>query len=231
MRSANLNIMIKSLEKSTSHVSRDFIELENLQSNPNSASKFTESCYHKIKQMLVNDLSKIRPHYDLIFSDGETILRKENNEYAFLISALDGIDNLLHSGPDFTSSIVLEHSGKDGRKEVIAVVILKIVGGETYYCEKGFGAFLNHRRIRVSKRSGNNVLVAAEDQNFVEAGHKFSLRNYGCRSMEIAYVASSRIEKAYFSKVENRFLSSLFLLIKEAGGKITETEKSIIVSN
>jgi myo-inositol-1(or 4)-monophosphatase len=231
MRSANLNIIIKSLEKSTAHVSRDFVELENLQSNPASAAKFTEACYRKIKNMMIDDLSKIRPNYDLIFSDGEKIIRGQNSEYAFLISVIDGLENLLRSNPDFTSSIAVEHRSKDGiKKEVIAVAILKIVGSETYYCEKGFGAFLNNRRIRVSKRTSGNLIASTEDQNLVD-DKKLSLRNYGCRSMEVAYVASSRIEKAFFDVKNNEFLKPFFLLIKEAGGKVIEGDKSIILSN
>lgn len=230
MRSANLNIIIKSLEKSTAHVSRDFVELESLQSNPASAAKFTEACYRKIKKVMVDDLSKIRPNYDLIFADGEKIIRSQNSEYAFLISVIDGLDNLLHSNPDFTTSIALEHRSKDGKKEVIAVAILKIVGCETYYCEKGFGAFVNNRRIRVSKRTSGNLIAGAHDQNLVD-DKKLSLRNYGCRSLEAAYVASSRLDKAFFDAKDGEFLSQFFLLIKEAGGKVNEGEKTIIISN
>ena len=67
MRSANLNIIIKSLEKSTMHVARDFSELENLQSNPASAAKFADACARKIKKLLIDDLTKIRPQYNIFF--------------------------------------------------------------------------------------------------------------------------------------------------------------------
>lgn len=229
MRSANLNIMIKALEKATMHVSRDFVELENLQSNPASALKFSEACYNKIKKMIIADLSKIRPDYNLFFADGEKIIHKENSEYSFLISALDGFDNLIRSTPDFVTTIALEHSDKNGKKEIIAVVILKIIGNETYYCEKGFGAFLNNRRIRVSKRVGGKIVAASADQNLVD-DNKISLRNYGSASMEVAYVACGKLEKAFFTKNQNQFLSMLFLLVKEAGGKVVESEKAIIIS-
>ena len=47
----------------------------------------------------------------------------------------------MRSGPDFTTPLLLEFTNKDGRKEVIAVVVVKIVGGETYYCEKRLWRF------------------------------------------------------------------------------------------
>ena len=53
--SANLNIIIKAIEKASNHISRDFVELENLQSNPASASKFTSASYNRVKQVLIED--------------------------------------------------------------------------------------------------------------------------------------------------------------------------------
>ncbi len=229
MRSANLNIIIKSLEKSTSHVARDFSELENLQSNPVSAAKFADACVRKIKKLLIDDLAKIRPHYNIFFSDGESVIRSETAEYSFLINALDGFDNLVRSCPDFTTTMALQHLGSDGKKETISSAILKIVANETYYCEKGFGAFLNNRRIRVSKRTSGGFVVSAQDPSLVD-DKKLSLRNYGCQTMEVAYLASSKTEKAFFAKDSNEFLTSTFLLVKEAGGKVVESEKAIVIS-
>jgi len=229
MRSSNINIMIKSIEKATAHMSRDFIELENLQSNPATAGKFAQACYQRVKQVLIEDLAKFRPDHNLYFSDGQKVIRKENAEYSFNIMAVDGFENMMRSSPDFTICMALEHNSA-GKKEVIAVVILKVVGGELYYCEKGFGAFLNNRRIRVSKRTVGDFVIAAEDASLVE-GKNFSLRNYGCSSLSVAYVASSRLEKAVFKNQNTEFLKPLMLLVREAGGKISENEKAIIVSN
>ena len=67
--SANLNIIIKAIEKAAGRMPRDFIELENLQSNPISATKFANACYNKVKQTLAEDLLRFRPEYNLIFSD------------------------------------------------------------------------------------------------------------------------------------------------------------------
>ncbi len=230
MRSNNINIMIKSIEKATAHMSRDFIELENLQSNPASAAKFASACYQRVKQVLIDDLAKFRPDHNLIFSDGQTVVRKENAEYTYSVLAVDGYDNMVRSSGDFAISIALEHTSAVGKKEPIAAVILRIVGGELYYCEKGFGAFLNNRRLRVSKRTTGNFVIAAEDSSLIE-DKGASLRAYGCRSLEVAYVASSRLEKAIFKNENTEFLKPFLLLIREAGGKIIETEKSITVSN
>lgn len=233
--SANLNVIIKAVERATNHMPRDFTELENLQSNPFSANKFTVACYNRVKQILTEDFSKFRPDYNLIFSDGQKIIRNKNAEYSYIIFPIDGLENLTRSNPDFTVAVALEHLGENGQRESISVVISKIFGGETYYCEKGFGAYLNNRRIRVSKRSGSEILLAAtEDHQALApkiAGKNFATRSYGCRSLEVAYLAASRLELALFKKENYELLKPLLLLVREAGGKITEEEKNILVSN
>lgn len=227
--STNLNIIIKAIEKATAHMPRDFIELENLQTNPVSANKFANSCYKKVQQILVDDLSKVRPDYNIIFSDGQKIVRSKNAEYSFVIFPIDGMDNFTRSSPDFTVAVALEHLNESGQTESISVAISKIIGGELYYCEKGFGAYANNRRLRVSKRTGGNLIVASEDQNFLSENNS-SLRSYGCRTLEVAYVSSARLEKAIFKNQNYELLKPFLLLIREAGGKISEEEKLIAAS-
>ncbi len=236
--SANLNIIVKAIEKSTTNTSRDFSELENLQTNPASASKFTNACYSRIKETLISDLTKFRPDYNIIFADGQKIIRSEDAEYSFTIFAVDGINNLMRGLPDFSIAIALNHI-KNGVSEPISVAINKIIGNELYYCEKGFGAFLNNRRIRVSKRSVTEVpLISLDDISYFDKETRdslklknFGLRHYGCRTLEVAYLASARFDLAFFKNWNYEYLRPFMLLIKEAGGKIFEKEKYILTTN
>jgi myo-inositol-1(or 4)-monophosphatase len=233
--SANLNVIIKAIEKATAHMSRDFNELEHLQSNPASSSRFATSCYNRVRQILTDDLSKFRPDYNLIFSDGQNIIRSKDAEYSYVIFPIDGFENLTRSNPDFTVAVALEHRSENGEKESISVAISKIFGSETYYCEKGFGAYMNNRRIRVSKRAGSDVpVIASEDQNMLTekmGDKKFSMRTYGCRTLDVAYIAASRLEMALFKKKNYELLRPFLLLVREAGGKTSEEEKFILASN
>lgn len=227
--SANLNVILKAIEKVTSRMARDFMELENLQSNPASAHKFASACYGRAQQVLAEEFFKLRPEYNLIFSDGQKMIHNQKAEYSYVIHAIDGFDNLLRANPDFTVAVALEHLNSSGQKEGISAAIAKIFGGETYYCEKGFGAYVNNRRIRVSKRTSGAILVAAEEQNFLAEKNE-SLRSYGCRTLETAYVASSRLEKAIFKNQNYEFFKPFTLLVKEAGGKVVENETKILIS-
>ncbi len=234
--SANLNVIIKAIEKAASHMSRDFNELEHLQSNPASANKYANACYARVKQVLADDLLKFRPDYNLVFSDGQKLIKDKNAEYSFVIFPIDGFDNFARSNPDFTIAVALEHFDvATGKRESISVAISKIFGGEIYYCEKGFGAFMSSRRIRVSKRLGSEVaLVASDDQKMVlekMSDKKFSIRSYGCKTLELAYLASARLEMVLMNSKNCELTKPFLLLVKEAGGKIIEEEKLILASN
>jgi myo-inositol-1(or 4)-monophosphatase len=226
--SANLNVIIKAVEKAVSRVSRDFIELENLQSNIFSANKFASACYNRVKEIIIEDLSKIRPDYNMFFSDGQKMIVNPNSQYSYIIFPIDGLNNLVRSNPDFTVAIALQHLGENGQKETISLVINKIFGGETYYCEKGFGAYLNNRRIRVSKRGNNDLpLIGVGDSNLINKN--FSMRSYGCNSLEIAYLASCRLDGVILEN--SNLANALLLLVKEAGGKVVAYDNVTLGSN
>lgn len=237
--SANLNIILKSIEKAAARISRDFMELENLQNNQASAAKFTNACYNKVKQVLAEDLSKSRPEYNFIFADGEKYIAKKDAEYSYTILPIDGLINLSRSDPHFTVAVALEHIDADGVRESISVAINNVGGNEIYYCEKGFGAYANNRRLRVSKRSvSDSFIIAAEDFDLIKKDEDIQnkvknllTRNYGCKSLEVAYLAAARLDAVLCSNVNYELLKPFMLLAKEAGGKIMEGEKFILASN
>lgn len=233
--SANLNIIVKAIEKAASRMPRDFIELENLQGNIISAAKFANACYGRVKHVLIEDLVKFRPEYNIIFADGEEIINKRDAEYRYVIFPIDGLSNLSRSDPHFAIGIALEHIDSTGKRETIAVAINNVIGNETYYCEKGFGSYASNRRLRVSKKSTiDNFTVSVTDLNFIKNNESknISLRNYGCCILEIAYLSCARIDALILKdSKDNQLLKSFLLLAREAGGKVVEKDNMIFVSN
>lgn len=229
--SANLNIIIKAIEKASNHISRDFVELENLQSNPASAAKFTSASYNRVKQVLIEDFAKFRPEFNIVFSDGQKVSNQEDAEYSLIIHVVDGIENLLRASTDFTVSIALIYRNSNGQSEAISVAISKIIGGELYYSEKGFGAYLNNRRIRVSKRINKAEMLTVCDDIKLAETLKIMPRNLGCKTLEIANLASAKIELIIYKKSNFEFFQPFFLLLKEAGGKVVEEDDKFILSN
>jgi len=220
--SANLNIIIKAIEKSTSYLSRDFMELENLQSNPISANKFALRSYNKLKEILVADFGKFRPEYNIEVFGEKTAFGKKDAEFSYVIFPIDGIENLARSNPNFTTAIALQHLNKDGSKETIGLAIKNVFSNELYYAEKGFGAYLNNRRIRVSRRIENDTVMVGDIAGSC---------NYGSKILEIAYLSSAKIDKITYDKKLLQDFRPFFLLVKEAGGKIEEDSNKIILGS
>jgi myo-inositol-1(or 4)-monophosphatase len=226
--SANLNIILKAIEKACKHISRDFVELENLQSNPLSANKFAISCQEKVKQILLSEFQKFRPDFNIFFDEKNQIIVNPNAEYCLIIKAIDGLANLARANGDFTTSVALQYKNKNQQFETVAVAIFKNIGNEVFYAEKGFGAYLNNRRIRVSKRSGGDVLFGCNNLDFLPENYQ-QLRCYGCQTLEVAYLASARLEELHYSAQNLNNIEPFFLLAKEAGGKINKQDNFTII--
>ncbi len=236
--SANLNIIIKSIEKATFKTSRDFYELEILQNNPRSATKFANSCYSRVKEVLIEDLTKMRPSYNIIFSDGQEIINDEKGEFSYVIFPIDGLNNLSRSLSECSIAIALVHKDENGDKQSIAVAIYKIIGGDLFYCEKGFGAFLNDRKAKTSRRNNSDTLLSCfGNENLLKKASKeinaknIVNRNFGCKTLEIAYLSSGKIDLGGFSKENLKFLKPFLLIISESGGKANEVDELVLYQN
>jgi myo-inositol-1(or 4)-monophosphatase len=238
LHSPNLNVVIKSLEKISARLARDFSELENLQSNNFSAIKFANSCYKRIEESLIGELKKVRNEYNIEFSDGKKIINNPSCEYQYIVCPIDGLLNLSRSIQSFSSFIALEYVA-DGKKEIISSAILNVAGNEIYVCEKGSGAFVNNRKIYVAKRElEDNIICSLSSQNLIshqiiqklqEKKAVFQITN--CSSLDIAYFASGKIDLCIFDVSDKNFLQAVLLIAKEAGGKVLERDGLIIVGN
>ncbi len=239
LHSPNLNVIIKSLEKISVRLARDFVELENLQSNNFSAAKFANSCYKRIEETLVDELKKVRGDYNFEMADGRKIIHNPNSEYQYIVCPVDGLLNLSRSIQSFSSFVALEHIAPNGTREVISTTILNVAANEIYPCEKGSGAFLNNRKIRVSKRElKDGILCSLSHPNLINhqilenlKTNKAIFQTNNCFSLDIAYFAAGKIDLCIFEEADKNFLKAFLLLAKEAGGEVIEKDGLVLVSN
>ncbi len=239
LHSPNLNVIIKSLEKISARLARDFVELENLQSNNFSAAKFANSCYQRVEETLVEELKKVRADYNFEMIDGRRIIHAPSSEYQYIVCPVDGLLNLSRSIHSFSSFVALEHVGKNGVREVINTAILNVAGNEIYPCEKGSGAFLNNRKIRVSRRElKDGILCALSNHDLINnpivqelKKNKAIFQTTNCSSLDIAAFSAGKIDLCIFEAADKDFLRATLLLAKEAGGEVIEKDGLIIVGN
>lgn len=145
-RSATINVMANAALKAARGLIRDFGEVEQLQVSVKGPGQFVSSADLKAENILRRELEKARPGYGFLLEEGGEIKGKDE-AHRFIIDPLDGTTNFLHGLPHWAISIGLEREGK-----LIAGLVLDPIKDEMFWAEKGLGAYVNDRRLRVSAR-------------------------------------------------------------------------------
>lgn len=167
---------------------------------------------------------------------GHAIVAEESGEhqgsadYTWYVDPLDGTTNFAHGFPVYNVTLGLEHKG-----ELIAGVIHDPIRGETFMAEKGSGAFLNDKRIAVSKTSELSRALSAtgfpsrkRHQSInVHFFYQTSIRSQGVRragaaAIDLAYVSCGRLDLFWEFRLNPWDIAAGVLLLEEAGGKITD---------
>ena len=210
--SPNLNIMIKACEKAGKILIRDFGEIENLQVSKKGPRDFVTNADKKVENILISELSKKK--FSIISEEIGTKFSNDKNNL-WIIDPIDGTTNFLHGIPHFCISIAYIY-----KEEIISGVIFDPIKNEIFYAEKNSGAFFNNQRIRVSKK--NNIDECLFGSN-LQCGKNIdlNLRVSGSAALDLAYVASGRLD-GYFQKKLNIWdIAAGILIVSEAGGLIS----------
>lgn len=230
--SALLNVMIAAARKAGRALARDFGEVENLQVSRKGPSDFVSSADMKAEKTLFEELSKVRPGYGFVMEE-RGVVEGTDKTNRWLVDPLDGTTNFLHGIPHFAISIGLEREGV-----LIAGVIYNVVRDELFWAEKGAGAFLNDRRLRVSARSDmRDALFATGTPWHGRPGHEKALkeignvigksagiRRFGSAALDLAYVAAGRFDGYWERNLNIWDIAAGAVIVREAGGMVIEVD-------
>lgn len=222
--------MITAAYKAARGLIRDFGEIENLQVSRKGPGEFVTASDINSEKNLRYDLSKARPTYSFLLEEGGQIIG-EDPDHTWIVDPLDGTTNFLHGVPHFAISIGLKK-----KDEIIAGVIYDPIKDEMFSAEKGRGAFMNDRRLRVSARRdfhncllGTGVTMANPQyhRQFLDSIEKVlpvsaGLRRMGSASLDLAYVAAGRLDGYWEYTLKPWDVAAGIILIREAGGIITQ---------
>ncbi len=226
--SANLNLMIKAARRAGKALVKDFREVENLQVSTKGPGDFVTKADREAERIIKEDLMGARPTYGWL---GEETGEQEGQDPTrrWIVDPLDGTTNFLHGMPHWAISIALEHKG-----EIVAAVVFDAAKDEMFWAEKGSGAWMNDRRLRVSGRRAMHEAVFATGIPFSTkktlpatladlarlmpacAG----MRRWGVASLDLAYVAAGRFDGYWERELQQWDIAAGILLVKEAGGLI-----------
>jgi myo-inositol-1(or 4)-monophosphatase len=229
-QSPALNVMIAAARKAGRPLIRDFGELENLQISLKGPGDFVTHADQRTEKLLIEELSKARPGYGFVGEEGGSIEGKDKS-HRFIIDPIDGTSNFMHGIPHFAISIALEREG-----QIVAGIIFNPVTDDLFMAEKGHGAYLNNKRLRVASRKDLASCLFATGLPFVgREGHaramaetagvlgaSAGIRRFGAASLDMAYVAAGRFDGYWEHGIKIWDSAAGLVLLREAGGVVSD---------
>ena len=216
--SSNLNIMIKAAEKASKSVIRDFGEVEKLQVSKKGPRDFVTKTDKHVEKILIEELSKTKKNYSFLSEEVGSIKNKDKDNI-WIIDPIDGTTNFLHGIPHFAICVALE-----SKKEIISGLIYDPIKDEMFYAEKNKGAYLNNQRLRVSNKNSIDECLFSSNHEGVKFSN-FNMRYSGCAALDLAYVASGRLDGFFHNKINIWDVAAGALLVEEAGGIVNDLDK------
>lgn len=227
-----MNVMTAAARKAARSLMRDFGELDNLQVSKKGVVNFVSEADLKAEKIIHQELSKARPDYGFLMEESGEKAGKES-KYRWVVDPLDGTNNFLHAVPYFCTTIAVEEMKENGESEIIAGVVYDPVHDEMFLAEKGKGAYVNSRRLRVANQRQTDYYfvtgTARLQSDYLDVTSKFTrdasglecvLRRGGSAALDFAYVAAGRYDAAWFAKLYPWDMAAGILLIREAGGRV-----------
>lgn len=228
-----LNIAIKAARRAGQIINRASNDLDLLKVSTKQPNDFVTEIDKAAEIAIIEMLQEAYPTYGILAEEsGETAGKNSQDaEYQWIIDPLDGTTNFIHGLPQYAVSIALAKSGM-----IEQAVVFDPNRNELFTASKGAGAFLNERRIRVSRRTklgealiGTGFPYRTFDKIdlylaiFRELAEKTAgQRRPGAASLDLAYVACGRYDGFWEFGLSPWDMAAGALLISEAGGLISD---------
>ncbi|MBV8525378.1 MAG: inositol monophosphatase [Acetobacteraceae bacterium] len=234
-----MTVMTNAVHRAAKRLLRDFNEVEQLQVSVKGPSDFVSQADLRAEAILREDLTKARPGYAFLMEESGHS-GSENWAWRWVIDPLDGTTNFLHGIPHWAISIGLERRLQGGASELAAGLVYAPVSDEMFWAEKGAGAFVNERRLRVSARRELKDSVLATGIPFAAvAGHRrlafartlgslmphvAGIRRSGSAALDLAWTSAGRYDGYWELGLKPWDMAAGLLLVREAGGYATDPE-------
>jgi myo-inositol-1(or 4)-monophosphatase len=231
-QSALLKVMSDAARKAARDLNRDFGELAELQVAKKAPADFVSAADLKAEQTIFEMLTKARPGYGFL-GEERGMIEGTDKTHTWIVDPLDGTTNFLHAIPHFAINIALKREGA-----IVAAVTYNPVTNELFWAEKGKGAFVNDKRLRVAARTRLDESVIAtgipflghgQHATFLKELHQISqrvagVRRFGSAALDLAWVAAGRYDGFWERDLQDWDICAGLLLVTEAGGRVTNPD-------
>ena len=226
-----LNTAVKAARKAGAIITRASFDLDKLTVRSKRQKDYVSEVDHAAEDAIVGVLREAYPDH-AIFAE-ESGRDQKKSDYVWVIDPLDGTTNFLHGFPQYCVSIGMLHKGVPTQ-----AVVLDPNRNELFTATKGVGAYLNDRRIRVSKTDRLESALVGTGFPFKEVEHlddyirmlrnmmlgASGVRRPGAAALDLAWVAAGRIDAFWEIGLSPWDMAAGALLVREAGGLIGDLE-------
>jgi myo-inositol-1(or 4)-monophosphatase len=224
------NTLLQAIEAGASEIRR-FTNVDFKISNKEGINNLVTEVDHASERAIIDTIKKNHPEHQIISEEvGELI---QDSQYKWIIDPIDGTVNFAHRIPICCISIGLEHEGK-----MILGAVYNPFMNELFVAERGKGATLNDKPITVSNKEkvGIACLVTGfpytyldEPNGPLQVFERFirrgiPVRRLGSAAIDLCWVAAGRFDAFYEHKLQAWDSAAGFLIVEEAGGKVTNLE-------
>ncbi|TKD50846.1 inositol monophosphatase family protein [Sphingomonas baiyangensis] len=226
-----ITVMERAARKAAPRLRRDFNEVQHLQVSRKGPADFVSMADQRAERTLFDELKKARPDWGFVMEEAG-VIEGDPDKPRWIVDPLDGTSNFLHGIPHFAISIAVD----DPRGGITHGLIYQPLTDESFWAEKGRGAWLTSERLRVSaRRDLNEALIATGipflgHGNFAEWTRIFGavapevagIRRMGSAALDLAWVAAGRYDGFWESGLNAWDVAAGWLIVKEAGGFVTD---------
>ncbi len=229
-----LNVVVSAVRKAGRRLLRDFGEVEQLQVSMKGPGDFVSQADLRAEQTLREDLAKARPGFAFLMEESGAH-GDADWEWRWVVDPLDGTTNFLHGIPHWAISVGIEKRISEDKTEVMAGVVYNPASDELFWAEKGMGAFLNDKRLRVSGRRDMREALFATGIPFAATPRKAEfahalvrlmpqvsgIRRFGSAALDLAWTAAGRYDGYWELGLNKWDIAAGLILLREAGGIVT----------
>lgn len=224
-----LNIAVTAARQAGEIIIRYVDQIDRLKVTEKSLHDYFSEVDVKAEQSIINTIHKAYPSHGIIAE--ESGYQEGEEEIRWIIDPLDGTSNFLHGFPFFSVSIAVQIKGR-----IEHGVIFDPIRHECFAASRGRGARLNNRRIRVSKQTQLSASLLGTGVPFRDLalskrylpsfealmGKCAGVRRTGSAALDLAYVASARLDGFWEYNLRPWDIAAGTLLIREAGGLVSD---------
>ncbi|WP_454882665.1 inositol monophosphatase family protein [Sphingomonas oryzagri] len=230
-----ITVMQKAARKAAPKLRRDFGEVDALQVSRKGPADFVSAADKTAERTILEELRHARPDWGIVAEESGSV-EGDPSKPRWIVDPIDGTSNFLHSIPHFAISIAVEEPRPSGRGELVAGLVYQPLTDESFWAEKGRGAWLHDRRLRVSSRRDVSEALLATGMPFKGHGdlaewekiyravgpEVAGIRRFGSAALDLAWVAAGRFDGFWETDLQVWDVAAGELLVREAGGFVTD---------